>query len=96
MPAEDFKVKYKDEPKIVIAPKSTENLAATFLSTPKNIAVEITRPDLEKPGIKAITWISPIRSDVLYPRLELIEKNFNDSTDIKIKPVIKNPKIVTM
>ena len=41
-------------------PKRKENFAASALSHPEIIAVEIVTPDLEKPGIIAKAWEKPI------------------------------------
>ena len=42
-------------------PKRKENFAASPLSHPVIIAIEIVTPDLEKPGIIAKAWEHPIK-----------------------------------
>ena len=84
-----------DKMSLRIAPKITgitikkENFAASFLSFPKKIDVQIVEPDLEIPGIIAKAWAIPIIRECdlvisLFPDFMILVKNNNNPVIIKI------------
>ena len=93
-----------DKISLRIAPKITgitikkENFAASFLSLPKKIDVQIVDPDLEIPGIIAKAWDIPIIKECdlvisLFPDFMILVKNNNNPVIINIIPtMVKFPE----
>ena len=85
------------EKEIAGMPKRKENFAASALSQPVTIAVEIVTPDLEKPGRTAKDWDRPIKklSEYLWffkfivPFFELSAMYMNKAINNEIRAIEK-------